>query len=114
MGATTFTKATAAQTGGQRHDYVVDNKRVVKGTITFSASYATGGDSLALGTTGLKEVTGILIDPSMTTNQSGLSVALGGTKTAPVILAYDANATQVANATDLSARAAIPVWLLGS
>lgn len=116
MGAITFTKADpgAAQVSGGFPTPVIDNKRVVKGTIVFSASYATGGDTLDLKTTGLTELTALVQDATVPLgNISGLSILIGGTKIAPLISVFDANATQVANATDLSARTAIPVWLIG-
>jgi len=117
MGAVTFTKATPGGTTlkGGHGTPVIDNKRVVRGTLTFSASYATGGDTLDLKTVGLTELTYILVDATAPLgNISGLSILLGGTKIAPLISAFDSNATQVTSTTDLSARTAIPVWLLGS
>ncbi len=117
MGAVTFTKLPAVLLGefkGEFGDTYWGRYRVVRGTITFSSSYATGGDTLALGPTGLKAVHAVLVDPSLVTaNRSGLSIELGGTTTAPLVLAFDTNNTQVTNATDLSTRQAQPVWLLG-
>lgn len=117
MGAMTFAKATpgGSQLLGGQGTPVIENKRVVKGTLTFSSSYATGGDTLDLKTVGLTELTGLLQDGTVVLgNISGLSIMLGGTKSAPLILAFDANSTQVTNATDLSSRVAVPVWLIGA
>lgn len=117
MGAVTFTKLPAILTGafaGEFGDTYWGRYRVIRGTLVFSNSYATGGDSIALGPTGLKALHAVLVDPSIAaSNRSGLSIELGGTATAPLLLAFDANNTQVANATDLSTRIAQPVWLLG-
>lgn len=116
MGAMTFTKATpgGTQISGGHGTPVWDNKRAVWGTLTFSASYATDGDTLDLKTVGLTELTGVYQDCiAPLGNISGLSILLGGTKSAPKIMAFDTNNTQVSNATDLSARTAIPVLLVG-
>lgn len=115
MGNIVFTKQTS-DIKGNWGTPVIDNRRAVRGTITFSSSYATGGDTLTLNTQcSLREVTGLLVDAStVLTNPSGLSVELSGTKDVPKIIAYDANNTQVANATDLSTRSSIPVILLGA
>lgn len=113
MGAVTFTRHTGSN--ADEADGVYRDYKVVRGLLTFSASYATGGDSLALGPVGMSEVRKILIDPSQGFNTSGLSIALGSgsTPTAPVIQAFETNNTEVVNATNLSARTPIPVWLLG-
>lgn len=107
MGACTFAPTANVSEG------ILDNKRVRKGILSFSNSYATGGDTLALGQTGLTEITQVLVDANNTSNQSGISIVLGGTKAAPLILAYDSLLTQVTAATDLSARNQ-PVWLVGA
>lgn len=109
MGAATFTKTASTPIG------VIDNKRAAKGTITMSASYASGGDTLDLKTVGLTEVTNIYIDATNTlVNSSGLSCTLSGTKSAPLIICWETNATEVANGTNLSARNPFPVILLGA
>lgn len=102
MGAATF-----AITEQERFE----NQRVVKGNLTFSASYATGGDSLDLAVqVGLKEVQSMLVAD----NTTGLSFDLDATSpTAPKVKAYSAAATEVANATD-QATVVVPVWLFGS
>lgn len=112
MGAVTFTPSTTDGTGRFPTRYI-DGKRVVRGTITMSASYATGGDTLALTNLDIKEVTMMLVEPNLL-SLPGLSLALAGTKTAPLILAADTNNTEVANATNLSGRASVTVWLFGA
>lgn len=117
MGAITFTKATpgGGQLLGGQGTPVIDNKRGVYGTVTFSASYATSGDTLDLKTVGLTELTAVYQDCNAPLgNVAGLSILIGGTKAAPKLIAFDANASEVANATNLSARTAIPVLLLGA
>lgn len=113
MGACTFTRASGSF--ADRAEGVLGAKRVVRGTLTFSATYATGGDTIPLASVGLREVTEVLVDPqlSASSNDSGLSVVRGGTTVAPTLRAFDAQATEVPNATNLSARTAIPVWLIG-
>ena len=117
MGAATFTRALGTggvQVDGETFDATYKTNRVVRGLLTFSASYATGGDTLDLATVGLKELKRILIDPSIGQNTSGLSIAAVVTNpAAPLIQAFETNDTQVANATNLSARRPIPVWLMG-
>lgn len=116
MGACTFARAVGSLgslSDGETFDDVYRNKRVVRGTLTFSASYATGGDTIPLTAVGLREVSRILVDSNLGINDSGLSIVVGGTPQAPTLVAYDAQGTQVANATNLSGRTAIPVWILG-
>lgn len=102
MGAATFDI-----TGHER----LGRQMVVKGNLTFSSSYATGGDSLALASeVGLKEVTSMLVAD----NDTGLSFDLDPTNvSAPKVKAYSAAATEVANATN-QATVTVPVWLFGS
>lgn len=89
--------------------------RVRRLTVTFSASYATGGDTVPVATLGLRNVNRILVEPfaaSAPGFQSGISIALGGTSGAPKLLAYDAVGTEVANLTNLSNRL-VTVWFVG-
>ncbi len=97
-------------------------KRAVEADVTLSASYATGGETVALTSLGLKRVDGIVIPShdfnsrkavATTSSRVGLSVELGGTVTAPKLLAFDSQATEVANATNLSARGPIRIRFLG-
>lgn len=103
MGACTF-----AITG---HD-VHGKNRVVKGNLTFSASYATGGDSFALrGLAGMSSLDSILVEG----NDQGASVKLGsgGTVTAPKFQLYTGDGTEASNASDNSL-IVVPIWLLGT
>lgn len=114
MGALTFTPASGSN-ADKKHGKTTTptSRQVVRGTITFSASYANpAGDTLALGPVGLREVREILVDPTMSTGNPGLSIRLGGTPTAPTVRAFDATDTEVANTTNLSTRI-VGVWLLG-
>jgi hypothetical protein len=91
MGAATFTETSQDVHG---------NRRIVRGTLTLSASYATGGDSFNLATeVGLKELHKVLVD----SNTRGLSLSLGGTSKVPLLLCYATSGAEVANATDQSA-----------
>src|SRR5688500_1494091 len=119
MGAVAFTKASASDLHmlGRSPVNVIDNKRVVTGTLVFSSSYATGGDTLDLKTTGLTEVTSLLVEGVFMLgfgNTGGLSIVLRGTKNAPLIQAFDTNGAEVANTTNLSGRIGSPVFLLGA
>ena len=108
MGACTFTKTANTPVG------VWGNNRVAKGQLALSASYATGGDTLDLKTVGLTELNELYVNGSNALlGGSGLSVALGGTKIAPLIIASDALNTEVANATNLSTRPLVQVLLVG-
>lgn len=91
MGAATFTPAADPQD-------VIGNRRVIRGSLTLSDSYATGGESFDLATeVGLKQLHKVLVDG----NVSGVSLALGGTASVPLLLAYAAADTEVAAAVDL-------------
>jgi hypothetical protein len=102
MGATTV----AAKAHGRYND-----KKVVEADITFSGSYATAGDTLAVAALGLDRVDEVSVPShhlvtrkpvATTSSQAGKSFQLGGTSTAPKLLAYDAANTEIANATNLS------------
>jgi hypothetical protein len=89
--------------------------RVVRGVLTFSGSYSTGGDTIPMASVGLQEVRQILVDPVVAANnqnRSGLSVELGGTPGAPTAIAYETLNTEVVAAVNLSTRS-VPVWFLG-
>jgi hypothetical protein len=102
MGAATF-----AITG---HD-VHGKHRVVKGTLTFSDSYTTGGDSLAAkADVGVGEIQGFLVEG----NDTGVSVDIDVTDpTAPTFVLYTSDETEAGSTSDNSG-VEIPVWLLGS
>lgn len=87
--------------------------KAVEADVAFSASYATGGDTINPKALGLRAIHEVVVPshhirtrkPTEAARlQSGLSVNLGGTTVAPTLLAYDAAATEVAAATNLSAR----------
>lgn len=121
MGAMTFARASGgkadlAESVVQGTDSRGMNYRVVRGILTFSTSYATGGDTIPLADVGLQEVRQVLVDPQVNgsgQNRAGISVELGGTPQAPKLIAYDTFATEVANATNIGTRT-VPCWLLGS
>lgn len=89
------------------------NRRYVKGVLTLSSSYATGGDSFDLAVqTGLSEIQKILVDAT-TANDSGATLTLAGTSKVPLIKAWATKSAEVANATNASTWS-FPVWLLGT
>lgn len=97
MGAFTFTKDLNGGVDYERQSVVF------KGTLTGSASYATGGDSFALAAeVGLKTLEDILVEAGTAATTAGYSLKLAGTAGTPLIMVYSSSG-QVANATDLSA-----------
>ena len=106
----------------------LDNRRVVEANLALSASYATGGDSLSPAALGLRHIVQISEGShdangssrpvggkaaATTARQVGASIALGGTSAAPLILAYDAQGVEVANASNNSARGPFRVRVIG-
>lgn len=89
------------------------NGRVRRFNVVFSSSYATGGDTVPVATLGLRNVNRILVEGSGPFARPGFSVELGGTSSAPKLLAWETANTEVANATDLSARGISVVWFIG-
>lgn len=90
---------------------VTDRYKVVEADVTFSASYATGGDTLALGLLGLRGLKEILIPSheiqsrkavSTASSRAGKTVELAGTETVPLLKVFDTANTEVAAATNLS------------
>lgn len=99
---------TLAITGQER----LNGKHVVKGTLTFSSSYATGGDTLnPRVAAGMGEITGLLVEG----NTQGASIQLGSgsTATAPLFQVYTGDGTEASSTSDNSG-IAVPVWLLGT
>lgn len=102
MGAVTFATV--------QHGVTTNGKRVVEAVVTFSNSYATGGDTLALGSLGLKRIDEVHVPShrldglavSDAQAQTGLSLQLGGTVAAPTLKAYVTANTEQTNATNQS------------
>lgn len=106
----------------------VEQYRVVQADVTFSNSYATGGDTLSLGLLGLKAVFSahahIGTTVQGTTGASGgfaptvhgLQVVLAGTPIAPLLkvnLGAAGSPAQVASTTDLSANPSVRLEFRG-
>jgi hypothetical protein len=97
MGNATFARAT-----GKRPQRVSLGRRQVSGTITLSGSYATSGDTLVMTTLPFDHVTDMVIEGgAAATDTDGYQIKLGGTVTAPKVIAYNTSG-QVSAATDLS------------
>jgi hypothetical protein len=76
---------------------------VFKGTLTGSASYATGGDSFGLAAeVGLKALESIEVDAGTAATDAGRSLKLAGTAGVPLIKVYTSGA-ETAATTNLSA-----------
>lgn len=96
--------------------------KAVEFDMSLSSSYATGGDTLTPQSVGLRAITELSV-PShdISTRKAvaaasagaGLTLQLAGTETAPLVKAFDAQGTEVANATNLSARGPIRVRVFG-
>jgi hypothetical protein len=114
MGAVSFTSIT--QNGG------VGNRRSVDALVTFSNSYATGGDTVSLPLLGLKalysvwEAQGMFaagpieVASAFTPNTHGLQLVLAGSITAPklkVIAGTAGTPVEVTAATNLSTLPAV-------
>lgn len=107
----------------------VGRHRTVKADVVFSSSYATSGDTVALSALGLTELYHVYVDGgevidstqsplsgAFTPNTHGIQVVLGGTLTAPKLLAYvgaAGSAAQVSAATNLSAISSIRMEFRG-
>lgn len=94
----------------------------VEADINLSASYATGGDTLTPQALGLRAITSIsLVGTNFNTRkpvanaaaQAGMTLQLAGTETAPLVKAFDAANTEVANASNNSARGPFHVRFRG-
>lgn len=94
MGAAVFVRTSNGTEG---------NKRWVEGTLTASASYATGGDTVDVDELyGLSYVSELWVKAD-TDNDSNFTAELAGTRTAPLLKLYGGTATQVTSTTDVSA-----------
>lgn len=106
----------------------VDNYRVVVADVTFSSSYATGGDTVPLGNLGLENVYSIhehlgtlsvgvnSQSGGFTAANHGLQVQLAGTVLAPLLKVYvgaAGSAAQAASATNLSTVGAVRIEFRG-
>lgn len=75
----------------------------VDATVTFSASYATGGDTIKLGDVRLNRITDAMVASTKGTATHGVQVVLAGTDTAPklkLLAGAVGSGAEVANATD--------------
>jgi hypothetical protein len=105
---------------------VVGDKRAVVADVTFSSSYATGGDTVSLGNLGLREVdeahvltgtfapSAIQASKAYAPNAHGVQVVLAGSPTAPKLKVFQGTTSEVANATNLSTVPAVRVEFRGS
>lgn len=101
MGATTITTLTALSDGKSPIKYI-DGRRCRVVQIAGSASYATGGDSIALSSIGLTEVreAWVLAD---STNASGASIHIVTTDPKnPLFKLFSGVSTEVASTTNVS------------
>lgn len=76
--------------------------KVVDATVTFSASYATGGDTFLPGQLGLNRVAMISQPADTNTAAHGAQIVLGGTPSAPTLKVFRGSNAEVAAATNLS------------
>lgn len=102
MGAVTYTNLEQGVNG---------QYRTVEADVTFSASYATGGDSLSLGALGLKQIDDMVTlgfiskaraNSSGHVTVVGIQPVLAGTSTAPLLKSF-VNGSESANAANVGA-----------
>ena len=120
MGVATFTPDTLLG------DTYWGNFRVARGTVGFTGTYSTGGDTLDKATElGMTQVFGMLVggtaslEPDAKAEKiigangvtSGRSFLIGNSSTVPTVVAY-VNGAQVANATDITALT-FYCWIFG-
>lgn len=114
MGAVSFTNAVQGIAG---------SSRIVEVDVTFSASYATGGDSIDLTQIGLRQVDDMHIlgyvskSPSAAGNSGkvtsvGIQPMLAGTPQAPLLKSF-VNGSQTSAATNLSALGVVRIEFRG-
>ena len=106
MGAATF--VIAADGGAD----VQGNKRIVRGVLTLSNSYATSGDTIPLASVGLNQIDDMVVDAGTDVTAETHSLVLAGTPSAPKAEAYDQGVEETAT-TDLTGLA-VPVRLYGT
>lgn len=90
---------------------LVGTKRVVRGTITFDSSYATGGETFATTAIGLGQLTGLTVEAGLGSSTTGYVPVWNRSTSAPKVLALmgdnnnaaDGPLIEVASTTDLSA-----------
>jgi hypothetical protein len=122
MGAATFTPGpTVAVAGDNRapgtssQGVLASGERYVEGSMTFSASYATGGETLAITNLPFKTLLRMeLICDNNNTN--GLSLSLRGLPATPKVFLSGAAtgvSAEIAAATALNTRAPVRVRLIG-
>lgn len=96
----------------RREGVSVEGFRVVEVDVTFSSSYATGGETISPSLLGLKEVRQILVPSHKLGGQgvvtaanlkTGKTVSLTGTASAPTLSLWETANTEVANATNVAA-----------
>lgn len=110
----------AISLGSTKVNKVLDNRRVVECDITFSSSYATGGDTVSIAALGLSRVddvhvlAGVRADGTAVpaAQLTGVQVLLGGTPLAPKLVLYSGSAAEVANASNNSTKT-VRVWFIG-
>lgn len=104
---------------------VAGGLRSVTADVTFSSSYATGGDTITPASLGLQHVVSATL-PAGTLQASqqipstvytpaahGVQAVLAGSLTAPKLKAYQGSTSEVANATNLSTVPAVRVEFRG-
>lgn len=98
---------------------LLGTKRVVTGTVTFDASYVTGGMPFTASNVGLTAITDVTIHDAAATTPSAYFVIWNKSTTAPTLQAYQgdnpnaaqAPALQVPNATNLATLSArYEIW----
>lgn len=90
-----------------REDDVQGGKRVVEADVTFSSSYATGGDTISKAQLGLTQIDDAQLlslknRKGGTLTAHGRQVQLGGTAAAPTLKLYAGTGSEVANASNNS------------
>lgn len=107
MGACTFTSV--------QHGVTSNGKRVVEAVVTFSDSYATAGDTVALTSLGLRRIDEVHVPSHRLSGaavsdaqaQTGISLQLAGTVAAPKLKAYVSATTEQTAAVDQSTVATV-------